>query len=422
VTASVAPDGGVAGRTERSFPGLDGIRVLAAIAVVFTHAAFWTGTSEALPADRALARLDVGVAVFFVLSGFLLGRPFFRAASLGQPPPRAAAYLWRRGLRILPAYWLAVVVSLAFLPGNATAEVGDWVRHVLLVQIYDSRPDGVGLTHLWSMCTEVTFYLVLPWLVAGLLRLAGRTWRPGRLLAGLAAMAVLSAGWVAVVAQVQPTGSSMNVWLPAFLGWFAGGMALAVLTVSDPAWPPLRVVGDVASSPWTCWGLAAALFWVACSPIAGPLTLEDPSPVEAVAKNLLYLSVGVLLVAPLVLHRRPLGVTGEVLGGQAARGLAEASYGLFLFHMPVLVGLYHLLGWQPFRGPFWFVVILAWLGGTALAGLCYVLVERPVRRWRSLVPAQAPRRRSPRRRGNAPDLDGVQSDTTAAASAVSATP
>jgi peptidoglycan/LPS O-acetylase OafA/YrhL len=420
VTASFTPDGGVAGRTERAFPGLDGIRGLAATAVVFTHAVFWTGTNEALPADRALSRLDVGVAVFFVLSGFLLGRPFFRAAAHGKPAPRAAAYLWRRGLRILPAYWLAVVGSLALLPGNASAGVGEWVRHLLLVQIYDSRPDGEGLTHLWSMCTEVAFYLVLPWLVAGLLRLTGGTWRPGRLLAGLAAMVVIGAGWVALVWQVQPPGSTMNVWLPAFLGWFAGGMALAVLTVSDPEWGPLRVVRDVASRPWTCWGLAAALFWVACSPIAGPLTLADPSPAEAVVKNLLYLSVGVLLVAPLVLHRRSLGVTGEVLGGRAARILAETSYGLFLFHMPVLVSLYHLLGWQPFTGYFWFIAILAWLGGAALAGLCYVLVERPVQGFRSLVPAQAPRRRNRSSRGNR--ATGVPSDTTTAAIAVSANP
>jgi len=420
VTATVAPDGGEAGRTERAFPGLDGIRVLAATAVVFTHASFWTGTDASLPADRALARLDVGVAIFFVLSGFLLGRPFFRAAALGRPAPRAVAYLWRRGLRILPAYWLAVVGALALLPGNATASVGDWVRHVLLVQIYDSSPDGEGLTHLWSMCTEVTFYLVLPWLIAGLLRLSGG-WRPGRLLGSLAAMVLLGAAWVALVWQIQSTGSSLNVWLPAFLGWFAGGMALAVLSLGDDAWPVVRLARDIASSPWTCWALAGALFWVAGSPVAGPLTLEDPSSAQAVAKNLLYLGVGVLLVAPLVLHRRPLGIAGQVLGGRAARILAETSYGLFLFHMPVLVALYHVLGWQTFTGPFWFVAILAWIGGTVLAGICYLLVERPVRRLRSLVPAQAPRRRSPRR-GSAQDPDQVPSETTTAASAVSASP
>ncbi|WP_116450505.1 acyltransferase family protein [Blastococcus litoris] len=418
MTASVTPDGGAAGRTERAFPGLDGIRVLAATAVVLTHASFWTGTDPSLPADRALARLDVGVAIFFVLSGFLLGRPFFQAAARGQRAPRAAAYLWRRGLRILPAYWLAVVAALAFLPGNDSAGAGDWVRHLLLVQIYDSEPDAAGLTHLWSMCTEVTFYLLLPLLVAGLLRLAGG-WRPARILAGLAALAVLGAAWVAVVWQVQSTGSSLNVWLPAFLSWFAGGMALAVLSLCDDAWPLVRGVRDVASNAWTCWALAGALFWVACSPVAGPLTLEDPSSVEAVTKNLLYMGVGVLLVAPLVLHRRPLGVPGEVLGGRAARVLAETSYGLFLFHMPLLVGLYHLLGWQPFTGRFWFVAIVTWIGGTVLAAVCYVLVERPVRRLRSLVPPQASRRRGPRRE-SAQDPDELTSETTRAASAVSA--
>ncbi len=406
MTASATLDGGPAGRTERSFPALDGMRVLAATAVVLTHAGFWTATGGAAPADRAIARLDVGVAVFFVLSGFLLGRPFFSAAAQGRPAPRAAAYLWRRALRILPPYWLAVAGALAFLPGNAEAEAGDWIRHLLLEQIYDARPDGEGLTHLWSMCTEVAFYLVLPWLAAGLLRVAGRSWRPERLLVALGGLAILGWAWVAVSWHVQSPGSSMHVWLPAHLGWFAGGMALAVLTVSDPDWAVVRAVREFGSSPWTCWALAAALFWIACSPVAGPLDLASPTWAEAVVKNALYLGVGVLLVAPLVLHERPLGATGRLLGSPPARLLAEISYGLFLFHMPVLVTAYYTLGWQPFSGPFWFVAVLAWLGGAALAAACYVLAERPVRRWRSLVAASRP--------------DGAHSDTTTAARAVDA--
>ncbi|UOY02197.1 acyltransferase family protein [Blastococcus sp. PRF04-17] len=416
MTASVAPDGGAVGRTEHEFPGLDGVRVLAATAVVLTHAAFWTTAGGSTVADRALARLDVGVAVFFVLSGFLLGRPFVRAAASGRPRPRAAGYLWRRGLRILPAYWVAVVAALLLLPGNEEATVGDWVRHLLLVQIYDGRPDAVGLTHLWSMCTEVSFYLLLPWLAAGLLRLAGRTWRPDRLLAALVVLALAGWVWVAGIWLLDLDGVTPHLWLPTHLAWFAGGMALAVLSLGDPDRTTARVARDVASSFWTCWALAAAAFWLACSPVAGPLGLEDPTPAQAVAKSMLYLAVGVLLVAPLVLGRRPLGAVGSVLGGRPARVLAELSYGLFLFHMPVLVGLYHLLGWPPFSGPFWFVAIVTWLGGTAVAGACYLLLEKPVRRWRSLVPAQAP---EPARRAGPADDAGAQTESTTPANAVS---
>src|SRR5688500_5526546 len=62
VTASATLDGGPAARTERSFPALDGMRVIAATAVVLTHAGFWTSPGVFTPADRAIARLDVGVA------------------------------------------------------------------------------------------------------------------------------------------------------------------------------------------------------------------------------------------------------------------------------------------------------------------------------------------------------------------------
>jgi peptidoglycan/LPS O-acetylase OafA/YrhL len=421
VTASATLDGGPAARTERSFPALDGMRVMAATAVVLTHAGFWTSPGVFTPADRAIARLDVGVAVFFVLSGFLLGRPFFRAAAEGRPAPRAAAYLWRRALRILPPYWLAVAGALAFLPGNAEAGVGDWIRHLLLVQIYDTQPDAEGLTHLWSMCTEVAFYLVLPWLAVGLLRLTGRTWRPDRLLAALGGLAVVGWAWVAVAWQLQSAGNTMHLWLPAFLGWFAGGMALAVLTVSDTEWAIVRVAREIGSSLWTCWALAAALFWIACSPVAGPLGLDSPTWVEGVVKNALYLSIGVLLVAPLVLHERPLRATGQLLAAPPARMLAEISYGVFLFHMPVLVTAYYGLGWRPFSGPFWFIAVLTWLGGAALAAICYVVVERPVRRWRSLVSASGPRHRSRRASRTGPMPDGAHSDTATAASAVDAT-
>src|SRR5439155_8306716 len=64
---------------------------------------------------RYAQRLEVGVAIFFVISGFLLYRPFAASRAAGQPAPRTGPYAWRRVLRIVPAYWLALTVTVVVL-------------------------------------------------------------------------------------------------------------------------------------------------------------------------------------------------------------------------------------------------------------------------------------------------------------------
>src|SRR5436190_14296516 len=87
-------------------PALDAVRAIGAIGVLAYHVAFNTGLSTHGTWNGVLARLDVGVALFFVLSGFLLFRPYALAAATGGTRPSTPRYLWRRAVRILPAYWL----------------------------------------------------------------------------------------------------------------------------------------------------------------------------------------------------------------------------------------------------------------------------------------------------------------------------
>ena len=370
------------------YPCVGGLRAIAATAVVATHAAFWTGSYTPDPAGRALARLDVGVALFFALSGFLLSRPLFRAAAQQRPAPRTAAYLWRRALRILPAYWAAVVLALLFLPGNESSTLADWLRHLGLMQIYVRDGYAQGLTHTWSLCTEVAFYLVLPLVAACLLRSTDRAgWAPARLLAALAGVAVLGWAWLAWTWADPQVIAPLDVWLPSFAGWFGAGMAMAVLSVSPESWWPVRRAHELGSGLWTCWTGAAALFWIACSPLAGPLNLEPPTPAQAVTKSVLYTGVAGLALWPLVFGDQRAGATRRVLASPGVAYLGEISYGLFLFHMPVLVILYAGLNRPPFTGVLLVVLLVAWLGGALAAALSYRYVERPLMtRWRDLVP------------------------------------
>jgi peptidoglycan/LPS O-acetylase OafA/YrhL len=410
VTASAAVEGGPTSRTERAYPCLDGARAIAATAVLLHHVAFWTGDYTPDLVGRFCSRLDVGVAIFFVLSGFLLSRPLFRAAREGRPAPRPAAYLWRRALRILPAYWLTVVAALLLLPQNDGSGPGVWIRHLTLTQIYGIGHLREGLSHTWSLCTEAAFYLVLPVAGAALVRLGRhRPDRPARVLVALGVSVVAGLVWVGWRWTARPFPSAgLDLWLPSYTGWFAAGMALALLTVADPTWPPVRLATELGGSLATCWAAAGALLWIATSPLAGPMGLYEPSPAQAVLKSVLYLAVAVLLILPLVLGDQRRGWTRRALASRAGRFLGEISYGLFLIHLVVLAGAFTVLRLVEFTGNLVWVALGTWLVSVALATLLYVLVERPMRRWRDVVPEIPARRR------------GAGSAATTAATATSA--
>jgi peptidoglycan/LPS O-acetylase OafA/YrhL len=387
VTASATPEGGPAGRTERAFPGLDGARAVAATAVLLHHVAFWTGDYTPDLVGRTFSRLDVGVAIFFVLSGFLLSRPLFLAAAQARRAPSTAAYLWRRALRILPAYWLTVGTALLLLPQNDDAGPGTWIRYLTLTQIYGLDHVRAGLSHTWSLCTEASFYLVLPFAGAALVRLVRRRpGRPGRVLAVLAGVTLVGLAWLVWIWLVRPLPTaSVDLWLPSYLGWFAGGMALALLSVSDPAVRSVRVAVDLGGSLPTSWACAGTLFWISTSPVAGPMGLLPPTPAEAAIKSALYLGVAVLLVLPLVFGDQRQGWARQALASRPARFLGDISYALFLIHVFVLAGGFTLFGLVQFQGNLFWVALAAWLVSVVLASAIYAGLERPLGRFRSVV-------------------------------------
>src|SRR6266487_2807271 len=97
------------------FPCFDGFRALAAISVLITHVAYLSGFDIHSGLGAFTARMDVGVAVFFMISGFLLYRPFVAARLAERHGSRPLAYFWRRALRIFPAYWVALTITVFVL-------------------------------------------------------------------------------------------------------------------------------------------------------------------------------------------------------------------------------------------------------------------------------------------------------------------
>ena len=91
-------------------PVLDSMRGVWVLALLTAHTAFWAGSYTRNGVwGTLLARLDVGVALFFVLSGVLLSYPYLARAQQQVAHPRVAPYLWRRFLRIYPVYVLSLI-------------------------------------------------------------------------------------------------------------------------------------------------------------------------------------------------------------------------------------------------------------------------------------------------------------------------
>lgn len=120
---------------------LTGIRALAALLVVLTHAAYTTGKYPQGYLGLVWSRAEIGVPIFFVLSGFLLFRPWVKAAATGAPAPSVRRYAWHRVRRIMPAYVVTVLIAyLVYHFRTAGPNPGHtWeglFRNLTLTQIY----------------------------------------------------------------------------------------------------------------------------------------------------------------------------------------------------------------------------------------------------------------------------------------------
>ena len=293
---------------------LTGIRAVAALLVMLTHAAYTTGKYPQGYVGLVYSRAEIGVPIFFVLSGFLLFAPWVKAAVAGGPPPSVRRYAWHRVRRIMPAYVVTVLVAYLVYhfrtagpnPGHTW---GGLFRNLTLTQIYTDNYLysflHQGLTQMWSLAIEVAFYLVLPlmaWLL--LVALCRRRWRPGLLMGGLVALALITPAWLTLVHTTDFLPDGARLWLPTYLAWFIGGMMLAVLQ-------PL----GVRAYGLACVPLAVACYFIVSTPIAGAPTTSPNELREGLAKAFFYAVIATLAVAPLALGDR--GIYARLLSSLA---------------------------------------------------------------------------------------------------------
>ena len=359
----------------RSFlPAVEGMRACAAMGVVVTHVAFQTGHSSGV-AGRLFGRFDLAVAVFFALSGFLLWRGHAAAARDLGSRPRTGHYLRSRVVRIMPAYVVAVIVILTLLPDADHASRTVWLANLTLTQIYVPLTLTGGLTQMWSLSVEVSFYLALPVLALLARRLPVRARA-----SAIAALAALSLAWGWVPLHGGYGINPLN-WPPAFFSWFAAGMLLAEWAYSGVGLP-VRLAQKKAGRVLMAV-IAVSAYLVAASPLAGPEGLVPGTATQFAVKTAMGSLVAFALVAPLVLDRpdtphRVLGTTGMVT-------LGRWSYGLFIWHLAALAMVFPVLGTFPFTGRMPIVLVSTLIFGWAIAAVSYGLVESPcreaLRRW-----------------------------------------
>ncbi len=366
------------------FPHVDGLRAIAALSVLVYHTAYSAGATGAWY-GRAVGRLEIGVALFFAISGFLLYRPFFAAHYAGAPRIRTRDYLRRRVLRIVPAYWLALTV-LAIYPGLLGVFTGDWWIYYGFGQIYQLTTFVNGIPQAWTLCVEVTFYLALPFYALALRGLCHGRSRRAVVTIELSALALLAlASLVFRTLAIASGPTVVFAWLPGMFGWFAPGMALAVISVvlkeRGRPWAPMAAVARHPGLVWLAAGVAfAALALTVSAPLpTGTIYTEG----ESFRLYVLSALVAILVLLPAVAGAEQGGWPRRLLMLPWLVWLGLISYGIFLWHhtlMSWLVGQ-DVMDWAPGSGFMVLTVLTLALAVVCAAG-SYYLVERPLLRFK----------------------------------------
>lgn len=360
-------------------PALEGMRAVAAFSVLTTHVAFQTGSNTGSMLHRVWGRMDLSVAVFFALSGFLLWRSHALHARRDLPGAArpASSYLRSRIVRIMPAYLALVAAAFLLLPGNTASPIGTWVANVTLTQVFVPFSLVEGLTHAWSLSVEMSFYLVLPLLWWALARLRGPAarWR----IPAIAAVGVLSLGWALVpwFGLGLPEQFNDQLLPPAFASWFAAGMVLAELATAPPG--RMTALTRHRHARWGWWAVAATAFGITTVPQWFTEGFVHPSGAEFAIRTGFGAVVAFCLLAPIVLA--PEEQRFAVLDSRALGALGRWSYGVFLWHVLVLHFAFQIAFVPMFSGHMLEVWLVTAAISTVVAAVSYSLLEEPSRRW-----------------------------------------
>ncbi len=383
-------------------PVIDGFRGTSALLVAVFHC--WLYTDPPLdggPLRALIVAAGMGVDFFFVISGFVLFLPVVRR---GGAFGSLWSYAIRRAARIMPAYYVALIVQGAATPfltrfASPFASIGGWIvllLHVLFLQHsaprwllrqfdFHASVMGFGVNGaLWSLSVEAIFYVFLP-LVAGLF------FRNPRLGLALGLGAGLGWRWLAFhlpsVAAAVGAGNAVGgnaprllEQFPGYLGHFAFGMSAAYLYVQA------RVAPDGADAPsWTRRPapLQVGVLILLIGSMVGYGSVSKGAPVGIYARYFDDLIPAFAFAALMLTTSLGSPRAQWFMANPLARWLGDVSYGAFLWHFPLILLFSHTFGWIEGSGDAQFLCLTALVIPSALfAGwLSRRFIEEPAIAW-----------------------------------------
>jgi peptidoglycan/LPS O-acetylase OafA/YrhL len=316
--------------TENRLPGLEGLRGVACMMVFFYHLRWAAQPSNESPivlpfgAEFLWRKFDIGVAIFFILSGLLLSLPFWRSILDKKPAPDTKHYLWRRACRIVPAY-VAVLVAVYFLRGDTYTFYGaiDFILHATFLHNFADYAYHGPHPDLWTIGIEFQFYLLLPLIMAGV----GAVYRKCGSFVAIATM--IAGAWAAgaavetLIGKAEPfvpdrfiaadgpvIGGTVFSYLKLFAFGIAAAFAVLRFDCSKRAADLACGAGIVATGTIVTFGQEGA--WRSASTLGWPL--------NAIVLAVVAISLPKSEIFARVFSTRIVAATGTI------------SYGIYLWH------------------------------------------------------------------------------------------
>lgn len=354
-------------RPAKQLPALDGLRAIAVLLVICGHWVFeWTTIAHYT--DPWISRLPMfywgwtGVDLFFVLSGFLIGKQLW-SELYRTDTINVSQFILRRGLRIWPLYFAWIV----FLVAVGSSKAPSWPDWVMLSNYFHSRYDRS-----WSLSSEEQFYVIMPTLLLLMQRFIARRWWPACVLALAASIPVFrEITFRDLTAQGIASPEALTLMYPPLhlhCEPLLAGLMVAWISLRKPAWLAPRDEGRVALRVLGVGALIA---------ISGMLLRALNRQAFA------YIALGSVYGSALAIALADRSWVTAVLRWRAWYPIARLSFGMYLNHLILREPTDTIIA---FVGPalgedsllaFLAGLVLTVCGSAAMAAISFVLVEHP---------------------------------------------